>query len=96
LDEFIDAVIEVMTEEAVEVDAIEIDSLSSYANVSIITLTEFAEIFAIGNLEFGDLIYFSTLGSAKQAVIEEFGVEWNHPEKFTTVIKVDSLNTGQS
>ena len=94
--EFIDGVIEVMTEEAVEVDSIEIECLSCYAEVSTITLTEFAGIFAIRNFEFGDLIYFSTAASAKQAVLEKFGVEWDHPEKFTTVINANSLNPGES
>lgn len=95
-DEFMERLIEVMSDEEEVLDDIEVECLSSYSATTTITLTEFAGIYAIRNFEFGDLIYFSTAESAKQAVLKEFGVDWDHPEEFSSVVPADSLRPGES
>lgn len=89
---FFDDLIELMAENEKEIDSIEIECLSSYGTTSTFILMEFAGIYTIRNWELGDLLYFSSLDSAKSALHKDFGIDWNHPEERKSQVATDELD----
>ncbi len=84
--EFIDGLVDLLSEEEEHVDFAEVEILSSYTTTSTFILCNFSGVYWIENFEMGGVAYFLSEKDAKLALKEERGIEWDSPESpFSTV-----------